>query len=142
MKETPAKDALDAFGIDQVCDLLSGCKTMTEIAAMAGVSKGSFISWVTDDADRSARVKAARALAATYWEERATQVLEDAPDEFELKKARELAHHYRWRASKIAPREYGDRVAQEISGPDGQSVKVDVNMTAEEAYKRLINGTS
>ena len=28
----------------------------------------------------------------------------------DLAKARELAHHYRWRAAKIAPREYGDRV--------------------------------
>jgi hypothetical protein len=114
MKETPAKDALDAFGIDQVCELLAGCKTMTEIADMAGVSKGTFISWVTDDADRSARVKGARALAATYWEEKATQVIEDAPDEFELKRAKELAHHYRWRASKIAPKEYGDRL--EVDG--------------------------
>ena len=46
--------------------------------------------------------------------------------------------------ANIIARDLGlrDSVSNEISGPDGQSVKVDVNMTAEEAYKRLINGTS
>lgn len=46
--------------------------------------------------------------------------------------------------ANIIARDLGlrDSVSNEISGPDGQSVKVDVNMTAEEAYKRLINGAS
>ena len=30
---------------------------------------------------------------------------------------RELAHHLRWKASKLKPRNYGDRLSAEVSGP-------------------------
>jgi hypothetical protein len=40
-------------------------------------------------------------------------VFAQASDAFELAKAKELAHHYRWRASKIAPKLYGDRLQVE-----------------------------
>lgn len=53
---------------------------------------------------------------ASYWEEKAESCIADAADEFELKKARELAHHYRWRAAKIAPREYGDKLEVNNTG--------------------------
>ena len=56
----------------------------------------------------------AREQLAKLWDEKAEDVLQQAGDEFTLKKARELASHYRWRASKTAPREYGDRV--EVKG--------------------------
>lgn len=46
--------------------------------------------------------------------------------------------------ANIIARDLGlrDNVSQEISGPDGSAVKVDVNMTAEDAYKRLLDATS
>ena len=113
---SPARDAIEEFGIDQICEDLASCKTMTSIAEQIGVSKGSLIAWIAEDADRSARTKDARNLAAIFWEEQAELVVKDALDEFELKKARELAQHYRWRASKIAPREYGDKLEVNNTG--------------------------
>lgn len=115
-KESPARDAIEAYGIDQICESLASCRTMTAIAAHIGVSKGSLIAWISEDADRSARTKGSRTLAAIFWEEQAESVVKDAADEFELKKARELAQHYRWRASKIAPKDYGDRLEIESKG--------------------------
>ena len=50
------------------------------------------------------------------WDERAGDVIQQAADPFELAKAKELAHHYRWRASKIAPRDYGDRIQADVGG--------------------------
>jgi len=50
------------------------------------------------------------------WDEMATQKIEDADTDFQLTQARELAHHYRWRASKIAPKEYGDKQQVDVSG--------------------------
>ena len=46
--------------------------------------------------------------------------------------------------ANIIARDLGlrDNVSQELTGKDGGAVKVDVSMTAEEAYKRLINGAS
>lgn len=105
-----ARDKLDAFGMDAVCAAILHPKPMHVIASEIGVSQGSLIAWIGADAERSARAREARAQTAQMWDDKATQVIEDALDQFELAKAKELAHHYRWRAAKIAPREYGDKV--------------------------------
>lgn len=39
-----------------------------------------------------------------------------ASDPFALAKAREVASHLRWRASKIAPTDYGDKIEHEHKG--------------------------
>ncbi len=91
-------------------------KTMTEIASAAGVSCGRLSEWLSDDVERSARARDARTLAARLWDEKAEKTIIDAKDPFELARANSLAHHYRWRASKIAPKDYGDKMA--IGGAD------------------------
>jgi hypothetical protein len=105
-----ARDALDEFGVEALCAAILDGTTMTQIARDIPVSIGSLIAWVAATAERSARVKEARAQSALVWDERALRVVEEATDPFELAKAREIGHHLRWRASKIAPREYGDKV--------------------------------
>lgn len=92
---------------------------MTQIAADACVSVGSLLAWIAADSDRSARVREVRTAMALTWDEKAEAAISYARDEFELRKAKELGHHYRWRASKIAPRDYGDRIAHEHSGKVG-----------------------
>ena len=111
-----AADKLAALGIDGVCEEIGRGESLTGIARSAGVSIGSLLGWIEADPERSARAREARAVMARYWDEKSETVLTEAPDEFGLKRAKELAHHYRWRASKIAPREYGDRIQQEHSG--------------------------
>lgn len=114
-----ARDKLDALGIDAFCDAIMECHSMTHIAHSLDVSIGSLVSWLAADSDRSARSREARARTALLWEERAEDRISNATDPFSLSKAKELAHHYRWRASKIAPRDYGDKMQQEITGKDG-----------------------
>lgn len=111
-----ARAKLEAYGTECLCQDIADTMTLTAIAKKIEVSIGSLIAWVEADAERSARVREVRAMTARLWDEKATKGIEDAPDEFELKKAKEMAHHYRWRASKIAPREYGDKVQTEHSG--------------------------
>lgn len=104
-----ARDKLDTYGIDQMCEDIGRKKSLTAIARSLEVSPGTLIGWIEADPERSARAREARAAMARVWDEEAARVIRQAPDEFSLKKAKELAHHYRWRASKIAPKEYGDR---------------------------------
>lgn len=111
-----AQNKLTAFGLDSVCQMITDGVSMTTIAQEAGVSIGTLCTWVDKDPERSARVREARTVTARVWDEKATKCIEDAADEFDLKKARELAHHYRWRASKIAPKEYGDKLEIENKG--------------------------
>lgn len=119
-----AKELVDAAGIDAICETITDGVSMTEIAERIGVSYGTLHSWIAADPERSARVRDARAATAKLWDERATSEIRAACDPFELAKARELAFHYRWRSSKIAPKEYGDKVQNEHTGPGGGPLQV------------------
>lgn len=106
-----ARARLDKVGIDEIVEMIAvEGASLRGIANEVGVSAGSLLTWIEADPERSARVRDAREQLAKLWDEKAEDVLQQARDEFTLKKARELASHYRWRASKTAPREYGDRV--------------------------------
>ncbi len=126
MSNTVSKDKLDAYGVDALCSDVSDTKTLTAIAQERGVSIGSLLAWIEADPERSARVREARARTARLWDERAEEEIRLAPDEMALKKAKELAHHYRWRAAKIAPRDYGDKleVDNKHSGSVGFSLTI------------------
>ena len=119
-KASPVKDRLDIYGIEKVIQSIKDCKSITAIAVAARVSKGTLIAWIAADSDRSTRVREARADTAMLWDESAEQVLTDAKDPLSLAKARELASHYRWRASKISPKDYGDKQVIDVNA------KVDV----------------
>jgi hypothetical protein len=112
------------MSIEYVVDSIASGVSMTQLAREADVSIGTFLAWLEDDADRSARVRTARVRSAKIWDEKAAQVIENAPSKFELERARELAHHYRWRAKAIAPRDYGDKVTQEHTGKDGGPIAI------------------
>ena len=123
-------EKIDNFGIEALCDMFIEGVSITDSAKQLGVSKATLIRWVAEDADRSARAREARAEAAKLWDEKAEQGLEDAGDVFELSKAKELAHHYRWRASKIAPKIYGEKLQVD------STVKVEIDITQRKEQLR------
>lgn len=116
-------NALDLYGIDWVCEQILELRSLTAIAQDADVGLSTLLRWTSSDAERSTRVNQARRVAAEAWVEKAEQVLAEAKTNFELQKARELAHHYRWRASKISP-QYNDKVVQEHTGPGGGALQI------------------
>lgn len=139
VKPSSAHQKLDKRGIDAVCDDILERETLTGIAKKSGVSLTALVHWIEQSAERSARVRSARQQSARIWDEEASTRIDEAADEFELKKARELAHHYRWRASKIAPREYGDKLA--IGGADDLppvKTTIDATKLSDDALKELL----
>lgn len=106
---------LDDVGLDEICSRIVGGVTLTSIADEIGVSLGSLLNWAEATPERSARVREARSLSAAAYDEKAELCLLGATDPFELSRAKELAHHYRWKASKISPR-YTDKQQVEHSG--------------------------
>lgn len=124
-KKTPSsQERMAAYTEQRVMDELADGTPMKHIALEAGVSFGAMSVWIATDPDRSARAREARIHAARIWDEKAEAVIEDARDPFTLAQAKELAHHYRWRASKTAPRDYGDKVTAELTGSDGGPILV------------------
>lgn len=111
MAKGDKSSALDAFGIDAVCERLIAGDSQSQIADEVGVSIALLSTWLSSDPERSARAREARTAAARQFDEKAEAELRDASDPFTLARAKELAHHFRWRASKVAPRDYGDKLA-------------------------------
>jgi transposase len=97
---------LDALGIDALVETIIEGKLQREICRDIGVAISSMVDWIAEDDERARRVKEARRAAARTYEEQAEQVIRDAADRFELAKAKELAHHYRWRASRRTARRW------------------------------------
>lgn len=133
-KARPAGDKLDATGIDTVCEKIAEGLSLLDIAREIGVSQASLIAWIYANPERSARARVIRSLMAQHWDEKAERVIVDACDPVEVSKARELAHHYRWRASKVDPKGYGDQMKVEHSG------SIDLASALEEARKRRRDG--
>ena len=101
---------LDALGIEAICDRLTAGESQTAIAKSAGVHVATLCRWLAADPQRSACAREARLAWAASFADLAVQKLEEAADPFALAKARELASHYRWKASKANPREFGDKI--------------------------------
>lgn len=108
---------LDAFGIDWYCEQIVSGKNMNVVAKLAGVSRRSVYRWLAADADRFNQAQEARLISAEAFDDLAEQCIKEAKSPLALDKAKALAPHYRWRASKIAPKTYGDR--QELVGAGG-----------------------
>ena len=119
-----ARNKCEDFGIEKICDLIISGDSMTNIAAQIGVNISTLIEWSEGDTNRSARVREARRHSGRIWDEKAEECIRLADDKFGLDKAKELAHHYRWRAKAIAPREYGDKVTQEHTGAGGGPIAI------------------
>ena len=116
MKPAPQSDRIADYGLEAICDDIRDGTPYRAIAAKIGVSEGLLRWWLDQDVARSARARETRVLTAGMWDEKSEEVIEKADDPFQLDKAKQLAHHYRWRASKIAPADYGDKVKTEHSG--------------------------
>lgn len=106
---------LDEVGIDAICERIQNLETMTGIALSLGMKLADLQYWLAKDDCRSARMREARASTAQHHDDAALKFIIEAEDGFALAKAKEAAHHLRWRASKIAPRDYGDRQQVEIN---------------------------
>lgn len=119
-KAVPTDKLALTDAVDKLClEILEG-KMLTTIALEWGVTKSRLMYWLSADSTRSARVREARRQAAMMYDEQAQCAIADAKDDLELKKAKELAHHLRWKASKINPSDYGEKI--ELKTPDLREV--------------------
>lgn len=89
--------------------------------------------------EHSARVKAAQEISADSYADKAEKVLIDAKGTLtEISRARELAQHYRWKASKRSPKRFGDRL--ELDGGVDNRTTLDPEQLAAIADRINANG--
>jgi hypothetical protein len=121
--EKTTRERLDEMGVDALCAQIIDGKMQREICRAMGIAISSLVDWIAADEERQRRVKEARQWAARAYDEEAEQQIRDASEPFELARAKELAHHLRWKATKVAPKDYGDKVDLNHSGETVVRVK-------------------
>lgn len=124
-------ERITRHGIDAICaDILSG-KSLARICRDQGWPEATLHGWLSADPERSARVREARANSAEAYAGKAEDVLNDlmsSATPAEIARAKELAHHYRWMASKRNPKSFGEKV------------QVDATVNVQELDERELNG--
>ena len=100
--------------------------SLAQIAGHCGVSPGEVLRFTQANKALKAALVEARKEAAWVWDERAEAVLKQAETKDELAKAKELANHYRWRASKLNREQYGEKVDTTVSASLNQFVDKDL----------------
>lgn len=120
-KHGEVQKVLDKAGIEWVCIQIANGRRITALCEQLGVARSQLIKWCRDDFDRSTQYEQARQDRADGYADEIEDDFHNAKNDFELKKARELAYQKRWYASKIRPAQYGSTVNIDHSG------KVDVS---------------
>jgi hypothetical protein len=120
---TPARDALEAIGIEQVATWLAQGHGLHRIAAQVGCDPMQVSRWINGDALRSARAEEARVVAAEGFEANAIAVLEEARQEILdrpdisgsiVALARERAQAS-WRQASVRDRRYREQRTADVT---------------------------
>ena len=110
--------------IEEIIELITEGYTYRQIADKLKVGKTTLMDF-TAKGDHFARVREAMEYSAESYADKAEQVLIDAKSNLvEVQRARELAQHYRWKASKRSPKRFGDKL--EIDNVGEALIKVSI----------------
>ena len=95
--------------------LVEGYSLVQICSAQVMPNRGTVIDWMNKRPDFADRVRAARAEQADLMDDLILAETQNAtPETFQVAKVRIAA--YQWRASKLAPKKYGDRTDVNLSG--------------------------
>lgn len=106
-----------------ILDAIASGKSLRAICKEIGVHHSAASSAMRTDDDLAAQYARAREERADYYAEsilataQATLAGRIKPDA-----ARVAIDAFKWTASKMSPKKYGDKVVSEVSGPDGGPV--------------------
>lgn len=114
--DTGYTEWLDTITQEPVLSSMAEGIFMADIARTLDIPIDALCKWMAKNPERKALMKEARAIGAEVFDRKAEEVLTEAKDKTSIARARELAQHYRWRASKFSPKDYGDRLEVEQHG--------------------------
>jgi hypothetical protein len=129
---------------DAICERIAEGQSMTSICQLPGMPMyKTIMHWRRTEPEFGKAIDQAREDQADALAEMIVDVVEEGAKEDELGKvdAGMVAHNrlkvdvYKWRASKLKPKVYGDKVQQEHSGPDGGPIYLRTGVPRSEPPK-------
>jgi hypothetical protein len=122
-REKVSKEVL-FFMTEENCSLRQACKN-------AGVPFGTFLGWVDADPVLAEQYTRARTILLEHMAEDTLLIADEAvgsldnggTDSGAVAKQRLQVDTRKWLLSKLAPRKYGEKITQEVTGADGGPVQ-------------------
>lgn len=108
-KKPPPRKTLDELGVEWLCEQIIGGRSYRDIAKDLGMNVSTLSRWAARP-ENDARVRSARVASAQAFDEMALEGILAAKSKIALGRAKEAAHHLRWRASNVNPADYGDKL--------------------------------
>ena len=115
----------------------------------------SFLSWVSKDHDLSERYVRAREAQADFYGEQIIDISDDTTGDYietvdnegnvigrrvdpgRVQRAKLQADSRKWVIARMNPGKWGDRIANEISGPKGGAIAVDARSDPRQVGRRV-----
>lgn len=131
-KKTPAI-------LKKICEGIAAGKSSRAMCAEVGISQPTLWLWLDQDDAFSKRYARAKEQCAELLAEEIIEIADDGSADYVLRgiegdelvvdqehvqRSRLRIDARKWYASKVAPKKYGDKVTQELTGPDGGPVQV------------------
>lgn len=111
---------------EMICARLADGASLRQICEADEMpNRSTVLRWLSADADFATKYACAREHQADAMDDKILQVADDCTTE-NAAAARVKIDAYKWRASKLAPKKYGDKVAVTGGTEDDAPVRVDV----------------
>jgi hypothetical protein len=115
----------------EICDRIANGEALHKICQLDEMPSTSMVSrWLDERSDFRERYARAREKQADRFAAEIVTIADEAED---ANIARLRVDARKWAASKLAPKKYGDKLQQEITGADGGALKFVVEVPAESA---------
>ncbi len=110
----------------EICRRLALGESLIQICRDDGMpDRGTIYNWLHAHSDFFNEYARARDIQADVLAEETVTIADESTDPA---KARLQVDARKWFASKVAPKKYGDRISQELSGPDGGPISTSLEV--------------
>jgi len=132
---------------NQVIDLMTEGHSTRTACKMVGLPMGTFLRWCDNDAALADQYTRARAILIEHMAEDTLDIADEAvgttdngsTDSGAVAKQRLQVDTRKWLLSKLAPKKYGDKITQEVTGANGGPILTkDVSDLSDEALAAII----
>jgi hypothetical protein len=128
---------------NRICELLAGGQSLRQICAADDMpDKATVLRWLPKHDEFRDQYAHARELQTEYWAEEILEIADDGTgDTYKDENGNERTDHEvvarsrlrvdsrKWLMSKLAPKKYGDKVTQEVTGANGSPLVPIINLT-------------
>lgn len=102
----------------EICDQIASGKSLVKICKAKKIGYSTVMRWLDEYAEFREKYAQARDIQADYYADEIIDIADSRALHPDDKRIRVDAR--KWKAGKLRPKKYGDKIHQEHTGPDGK----------------------